>query len=149
MTLNQILEQIKTIALAHEQVNSYGFGVIGDFLDQEITYPACFLELPSDTLSGQLGGGAERRQTFSMYFFDRCVMGGDNTQEVLSDMQLVALDIFYQLRYQKFDFNVLPDANIEYFIEREADYTAGVRLNFTVKYPLKINRCAVPSTYNY
>lgn len=149
MTLNQIISQIRTIALAHEQINSFGFGEIGDFLDSEITYPACFLELPTETITGQLGAGAERRQSFNMYFFDRHVLGGDNRDEVLSDMQLVALDIFYQLRYQKFDFNVLPDSSLDYFIEREADYTAGVRLNFTVKYPLRIDRCAVPSTYNY
>lgn len=154
MTLNQVKARIQTIALAHEQINSFGFGLFGDFLDTEINYPACFMDLPTETLSGQLGAGAERRLTVNLYFFDRMIVGGGtqdnsfNRDEVLSDMRSVATDIFSQLRYQKFDpqWNVLPDANMEYFVERNEDYCAGVRLTVTISFRFVVDRCNLPST---
>lgn len=157
MTLNQIVKRIKEIAEAHEQINTFFFGDVDDFLQSDVVYPACFMGMPSETISGSQGGGSELNMTISLYFMDRTIQGGsltDNTfnqAEVLSDMRSIALDIFSQIKYQKFSpqWNVDANASLEYFNESTEDYNAGVRLQINIKYRFTIDRCAVPSTYNY
>lgn len=157
MTLNQIIQRIKEIAEAHAQINTFFFGDADDFLSSDVTYPACFMSIPSETISGQIGQNSESRLSCTLFFMDRNIQGGDssdntfNQTEVLSDMREVAHDIFSQLRYQKFEpvWNVLPDSTIEMYTEDTQDFNAGVRLQFTIKMPYLVNRCQVPTTFNY
>ena len=152
MTLNQIVQRIKAIAEAHEQINTFMFGDIDDALRSDVTYPACFMSYPNETISG-----TDNNMTCDLFFMDRTVQGGsitdktDNELEVSSDMRSVAQDIFAQLQYQKFNptWQVSKDSTITLTNEREVDYLAGAQLSFTIKLPYLANRCEVPTTYTY
>lgn len=157
LTLNKIIQRIQTIAEAHEQINTFFFGDVDDFLQSDVVYPACFISVPSETITGTQGGGSELVMSFNLFFVDRTIIGGSeslkdfNQTEVMSDMRSVALDILAQMQYQKFSpqWLVNKDATINYFNERFEDYTAGVVLGITISNRLTLDRCAAPSTFNY
>lgn len=152
MTLNQIIARIQGIAEAHEQINTFFFGDVDEFLAADNLYPACFMGMPAES-----GVKGETDLSFSLYFLDRVIQGGSDTDntfnetEVLSDQRETALDIFAQIAYQKFDpvWNVDPSFSLEYFNERDEDYLGGVKINITIKMPYTTNRCQVPTIYNY
>lgn len=152
MTLNKIIQRLQEIVEAHEQINTFFFGDIDDFLKVDRVYPACFLGKPSETIIAN-----NTLIRFSLFFFDREIIGGSesdktlNTTEVLSDMREIALDIFSQIRYQKFSpiWNVEKDATLEYYNEDKEDYLAGVKLDVIIKLPFNTDRCQVPTIYTY
>ena len=152
MTLNQIIARIQGIAEAHDQINTFFFGDVDEFLATDNAYPACFMGIPSES-----GVKQETDLSCSLYFLDRMIQGGSeddktyNEVEIMCDMREVALDIFAQIRYQKFDpkWNIDTSFSIEYFNEKDEDYLAGVKLNITIKLPYNADRCQVPTTYNY
>lgn len=152
MTLNQIVQRIKTIAEAHEQINTFVFGDLDEVLRSEVIYPACFMPYPRER-----GNGSDLLMSCTLFFMDRVIVGGGevdktfNELEVTSDMREVAKDIYAQLRYQKFDprWNVQTDFAINLANEAQPDYLAGAQLEFTIKLPYNTDRCSVPTTYNY
>lgn len=154
MTLNQLKARIQDICEAHGQINEFFFGREDEFFNRDRTFPVACLEMPDNE---QIQRGATLLP-FRLYFFDRVIQGGDiaaktyNEDEVISDRREVALDIFAQMRYQKFDprWNVQENASIgAYMYEAGEDYLAGVILDFTIKNDFAADRCAVPSDYNY
>jgi heptaprenylglyceryl phosphate synthase len=152
MTLNQIVQRIKAICEAHEQINTFVFGDIDDKLRQDIVYPAAFLPYPTTQYQG-----VDTLDAFSLFIMDRVIIGGattDNTLnelEVTSDCRLIAEDLQAQFLYQKFNpsWNVQKNFSITALNETDPDYLAGVQLQFTIKSPYTANRCQVPTTYTY
>ena len=152
MTLNNIVQRIKTIAEAHEQINTFVFGDMDDALRNDVVYPACFMPYPASNISG-----VDEVYNAQLFFMDRVIQGGSTTDktfnelEVTSDMNSVAKDILAQLQYQKFNpsWNVAKAGGITFVNEAEPDYLAGVQLSFTIKLPYIANRCEVPTTFNY
>ncbi len=149
MTLNQIVDELKKIANAHEQINFVYFGDVWERLSNgEVTYPAMFF-----TLTGANVAEKEIAYSFSMYFMDRMLMEETNETEVLSDMTQVAGDIVAQLRYPKDYGKVTWTLNknlpVTFYTESDPDLLAGVKLDAILAVPFINNRCEVPSNYNY
>lgn len=152
MTLNNIVQRIKTIVEAHEQINTFVFGDIDDELRKDIVYPCVFMPYPSATYNG-----VDKLLQCNLFIMDRVIIGGaatDNTfneLEVSSDTLQIAEDLMAQFLYQKYNptWNVLRNFTINPTNEAKNDYLAGAALQFTIKLPYIANRCAVPSTYTY
>jgi hypothetical protein len=139
MTSNQIISQISSYGTSHPQINTVYFGDFADKLDDaEVVYPAMFFDLS--------GGNFLAKQlsfSFSIYLLDRHLVE-TNAQEVLSDMSLVAEDIVARLRTPSNEWITSDNINIQFFIEAEPDFLAGVRLDVSLTLPSINNRCQIP-----
>jgi len=139
MTLNQIIAQISSYGTSHPQINTVYFGDFADKLDDaDVVYPAMFFDLS--------GGNFLAKQlsfSFSIYLLDRHLVE-TNAQEVLSDMSLVAEDIVARLRTPSNEWITSDNINIQFFIEAEPDFLAGVRLDVSLTLPSINNRCQIP-----
>lgn len=150
MTLNQIIKRVQTIAGAHEQINTFFFGNVDNFLSMDIVYPACFMSYPTESISG-----VDDLLSIELFLLDRIIQGGgdvdktNNETEVVSDMREVAKDLISTLNYQKFTptWNMQKgNVSLETFTETDEDFLGGVKISFSIKLPFDWNRCAVPST---
>ena len=139
MTLNQIIAQITSYGTSHPQINTVIFGDFADKLDDaDVVYPAMFYDLT--------GGNFLAKQlsfSFSIYLLDRHLVE-TGAQEVLSDMSLVAEDIVARLRTPTNEWITSDNINVQFFLEAEPDYLAGVRLDVTITLPSINNRCQIP-----
>lgn len=139
MTINQIVNQITSYGTSHPQISTVLFGDFADKLDDsDIVYPAMFFDIDSaQFLAKQLS------YTFSIYLLDRHLVE-TNALEVISDMALVGEDMVARLRTPSNTWITSDTINMDFFIEAEPDYLAGVRLIATITLPSLNNRCQIP-----
>jgi hypothetical protein len=147
LTLNQIIARIRTLSLSHDQVNSFYFGDVHEFLaNGDITYPAVFLE----SFPGVIDRANKiQRYTFRLYVYDLVHVATDteeNETEVLSDMSSVADDILSMLFnpvYQ--DHWIIGETALKGFgTEKLDDMVAGAEVEFTVGVEYLADSCMVP-----
>ena len=81
--------------------------------------------------------------TFSLYFMDRQLQETEGL-EVLSDMTLVAQDLVAEIRNNTNEWLVGDTIPMQYFVEEDPDYIAGVRLDITLTLSSINNRCQIP-----
>lgn len=147
ITLNQIVSRIEGIANKHQQIKTVFFGNLFEFLAKtpDSRYPAMYFDLVNATINGSV-----TTVTFSFFFMDRMLPELTNETEVLSDQLLIAQDIISQLRYNKYpEFIAGENIPIEFFTEESPDLIAGVKVDIDFEIDSALDRCAVPSTYNY
>lgn len=147
MTLNQVVALIKQIAEGHQQIEDVYFGELIDFLSrgEDNKYPSLAYEVTNAAISID---GRSLTISFSFYFFDRMLPEDIDETEVLSDRLSVAQDIVAQLTYNDYEFDVVGNIPVQFFIEKTSDLLAGVRADITLELPYISNRCVVPTTYN-
>lgn len=146
MTLNQVIRRIKAIAESHDQINTFFFGDADEFYSSDIVFPACFLSMPSE-----IGGKGATTLSFSLFCLDRQIQGGNNELEVLSDMREVCLDLQAMFKYGGYvpSWIANDDFTITYFNEKDEDYLAGCKLDFTLRLHNAADRCQVPTNFDY
>lgn len=148
LTLNQIIKRIETLALSHEQINSFYFGDKVEFdSGADINYPVCFCE--------QLPGSINRaehlqRFNFRLYLFDRVLISEDtegNETEVLSDMSSVAADMAAMLMAYEYEDDWMIDNVIvlSSATEELGDMVSGSVLEIGVSVDFIADRCQVPA----
>lgn len=139
-TLNQIIKRITDYANQHAQINFVYFGAIYNKLSaSDVTYPALFFDIEQSQILAK-----QTEFTFSLYFMDRQLQETEGV-EVLSDMVLIAQDIVAQLRNNYNEWDVSENIPMEFFIESDPDYIAGVRLAVSLTIPNINNRCVIPT----
>lgn len=139
LTLNQIKKQIEDYGTNHPQINYVFFGEIYDRLSSgEVTYPAMFFGLESSQILAK-----QIQYTFSLYFMDRQLQETEGL-EVLSDMTLVAQDLVAEMRNNTNAWLVGDTIPMQYFVEEDPDYLAGVRIDITLTLSSINNRCQIP-----
>lgn len=148
LSLNQIVERIRTLSLSHRQINDFFFGDPHEFdANGDITYPGCFLEI--------LPGGIDRveklkRFNFRIFFLDLVKVSDDtegNEQEVLSDMDQVASDMLALLMnpvYQN-DWVITEQSPITAVTEVLGDMAAGVSIEIEIGVEFLADSCQVPA----
>jgi hypothetical protein len=148
LSLNQIIARLRSLALAHKQINHFFFGDVPEFDSREdITYPACFCE--------QQPGGIDRvnkqqRFNFRLYFVDLVHVSErteENETEVLSDMTQVAGDLLSMLMnplYQD-DWTILDTAQVIPVTESLGDMGAGVVMDVSILIDFFADSCQVPA----
>jgi len=151
LTLNQIITRIGTLALAHKQIRSFYRGAPTDFDIQggagDNIYPACFCEkLPGVTNRSE----HQHTYNFRLYFYDLInVAEGsqENEQDVLSDMDSVALDFLAMLMssvYQD-DYEVVGTSSEESAVMKLNDLVGGSIHEIGIKVGFLADSCQVPA----
>jgi cytochrome c len=147
MTLNQVLKKISDFQASHGQLNGYGFGEIEDFASSGTTqYPQLWVEpLPFNIGDNTYTIGLRA------YFLDRLQEGKLNNQEVLSDMQQVAIDFFAYFNNNSFssDFRQTrleqEGSFTPVFDKAKDDEVAGWYVDISFRQPYKHDRCIIPT----
>jgi hypothetical protein len=146
LTLNQVVNQIKAIAEAHEQINTVYYGDFDEFLGESAdnVYPAMYFDSTNANI-------ATRTLTlnFSLYFFDRMLPEKTNETEAVSDMLSVAQDILAQLMYNEFEFEMSDSATLTFITEDTPDNLVAVKADISLDLPFTSDRCQVPTQYQY
>lgn len=147
MTLNSIVRRIQTIALAHNQVRSWKYGLATDFFTDHTTkYPAVCLQDNGGVIS------TSRHQAtinFRMFILDLPHVAHetkDNELDVLSDTLSIALDLIAQINNGNYtDWKLDGDDSVQFVVENEGDMNAGVVVDLAISFVYTQNVCAVPS----
>lgn len=142
-TFNQIITAFQTIATAHKQINTFGVGDIWEIeTSGTITYPLMWAQPDISRVEENVFVSS-----WKLLFMDIIHKDERNENDVLSDMELVALDIIAQLQAPsyEFDFNA-SGITLERFTERFTDYVGGVMINVELRIPYNADRCAIPSS---
>jgi len=147
MTLNQVIRRIKSLCVAHKQVNTFGVGLVQDFFnDQTTKYPAVMLQDRGGNISLQ---GKSMTLNYRMFFSDLVSVSDntkDNEQDVQSDMVSVAMDILAQMNSGYFsDWVIGSENSVVLFVENENDMHAGCYIDISIRTMYKQNVCEIPS----
>lgn len=153
LTLKQIVKRIEDLALSHKQINHFYEGAFDEFMDSpDITYPACFAELNTNSKISL----ANRRATytFTFHFFDLLDIANRslrNEFEVKSDMMSVALDFIAMLNYHGFEYSweIGTSYQLEIGTYKFTDLTAGVSVRVDISSKFDANLCRVPLDGNF
>ena len=146
LTLNQVVQQIKAIAQAHEQINTVYYGDFDEFLGESAdnVYPAMYFDSTNASISTRT-----LTLNFSLYFFDRMLPEKTNETEAVSDMLSVAQDILAQLMYQEFEFEMSESVTLTFITEDTPDNLVAVKADISLELPFSADRCQVPTSYQY
>lgn len=150
LSLNQVINRIGVLALAHKQIRSFYRGAPTDFDIQggagDNIYPALFCEkLPGSTNRLE----HQHQYNFRLYFYDLInVAEGsqENEQDVLSDMDSVALDFTAMLMssvYQD-DYQVVDSSSEESRVQQLGDMVGGSVHEIGIKVDFLADSCQVP-----
>jgi len=142
-TFNQINKAFNNIAVAHKQINTYGMGDIWEIATSgDVQYPMMWAKPEDGSLEDNV-----YVSNWSLIFMDIVDNGERNENDVLSDMELVALDVVALLKDPDYDFDFdYVGATIERFTERFKDKVAGVVLRIGIRVPFTADRCQVPQS---
>lgn len=146
LTLNQVVDQIKAVAQAHEQINTVYYGDFDEFLGESAdnVYPAMYFDSTNASISANT-----LTLNFSLYFFDRMLPEKINETEAVSDQLSIAQDILAQLMYQEFEFEMSDSVQLTFITEDTPDNLVAVKADISLDLPFTANRCQVPTTYQY
>lgn len=152
MTLNQVIQRIKTIALAHKQINDFREGDVIDFLKSgDIVYPACLCQI----LPGRISR-IEKQTTIriALYFcdvVDLSVDSKENELEVKSDLLSIAEDMMAAFVFPTYqlDWDMADEGSIEFLDEDLEDMLTAVLLTIDIKTRFDSNRCQMPTTLTF
>ena len=146
MTLNQIIEKIKTQAESHKMVGKFAVGAEFDFAVDEVKYYPLVWLVPNGFQFNQEGKLISYQ--FAMMVMDRQFESSSNTIEVLSDTAGVLIDIVTLLvRNNRLDeeFEILVNATAEPFYDSSTDCVAGHAIDFVVNTPYLESYCDIPT----
>jgi hypothetical protein len=143
ITLNQVLNIIRTICNNHLQINSFVFGSITDISasDQE-QYTMVWCDINDSQMS-------ERMFTMNLSLYVLDIQRADNSNEidVLSDTLSIGRDLIAELSdpiYQDY-FNVRYDVNFGQVREGFPDVVNGWKLDIALDLMELNDRCQVPT----
>ncbi len=142
-TFNEINKAFNDIAVAHKQINTYGIGDIWEIATSgTVLYPLMWAKPENSSLEKNT-----YVSSFSLIFMDLVHKDERNEKDVISDMELVALDVIALLKNPSYEFDFKAEnISFERFTENFLDYVAGVIVNINLRIPYTADRCAVPST---
>jgi hypothetical protein len=147
MTLNQVLQRIKTLATAHKQIKNFYYGNVVDFLAAKTTlYPSCFLQDLPGTIDP---AGKQLTINFRMFLLDLVQVSADtkqNEQDVQSDTLSIAMDLIAQIDYSGYaDWKIGSGIPTQFVQEEMDDMVAGITVDISIITPWDKNVCAVPA----
>lgn len=151
LTLNQVIKRMQSLALSHKQVKTFYRGAPSDFDIQggavDVVYPALFCEkLPGSTNRVE----RQHQYNFRLYFYDLINVAADseeNEQDVLSDMDSVALDFLAMLmnfEYQ-YDWQVVDNSSEDSELQQLGDMVGGSVREVGIRVDFLADSCQVPA----
>lgn len=146
MTLNQIINRVKTIALNHKQIRAFHYGDVNDFFDTDEgkSFAVCALQDNGASIGNNI-----LSVQFVIFLLDLVHIAEDtqaNEQDVQSDMLEVAQDLFAEFDFSEYtDWKVTLDNPVQLVREQQPDYVAGVAMTISIETPRIKDVCAVPN----
>lgn len=137
-----ILDDLKEIARAHEQINSYGFGDVTQLTldietEKEPLYSRMWI-VPGQTTLAQ----NEMVYNFQIIITDVVEEDYSNQRDVMNDGLEICKDIFTVLYLSEYETNW--NATCEPFLERFETVLGGWTMNLQLTQPFDYNRCVLP-----
>jgi hypothetical protein len=151
LTLNQIVKRLETLALSHDQINSFGHGFnVVDFIKDADKDYASIYALFSPTFNINRSEHLTKIP-ITFYFMDMVNVSEDtkgNETEVYSDMLSVAQDFKAMLESSTYqdDWEITEDNSAQFLFEEFDDILAGVAVEITISVQYASDRCQVPAT---
>lgn len=150
MTLNNVINRIKALALAHKQVRNFYPGLQSDFLtDKTTNYPSVFLQDNGGKIST---AGHATTLNYKLFFLDLVNVSENsnlNSQDVQSDMVQVAMDLVAQMNAGIFDdWGLSTDNNLQLIYEDKDDIVAGCVLDFSLRIMFTQDLCQIPTNFD-
>lgn len=147
LTLNQQIATIRTKANAHAQINTFYFGDPWEFgagvvdAGGSILYPFCGLQLTNSSLNGNI-----LTTSFKMFVCDLVHKDETNETEVLSDCNLIALDLFSDIEDSLYSNNIQVNEvlTLTPFTERFDDEVSGVECDIIIEQFYNKDTCQIP-----
>lgn len=148
MTLNQVIQQLKAIALSHPQIKTF---VETDTDEFDVQYPVLFAQ----QLPGSIDTSARQtNHVFKLNFLDRVNVAEQtraNRLDVQSDMIAVAEDLKAMLESPAFydDWDIATSNTMSMVDDFDApfnneDVLAGVSIELTISTRYLSDRCSIP-----
>lgn len=144
LTLNQLVNQIKTIGQLHPQINSVNVGSYYEFLSkgEDVTYPALFIEYDSARIDGTTLSVA-----LSLYIADRQLPEDTNEVDAMSEMLFIAQDLIAELKDSSNEFYLSESIPLQLLSEETADLDIVVKADVNIDLPYLSDYCQAP-VYN-
>lgn len=146
LTYNQILKRIEQLCVHHAQVKSYKYARPTDFITEKTTaYTAAFLQDNDGNLSI-----SSKQQTlnFKLFILDLVNVSEDtltNLKDVQSDTLSIAKDLIALFNNEDYtDWAIGNECSYQLLFEAFDDLVAGVVVDFSIRVPYLIDKCAVP-----
>lgn len=143
LSLNQIVEIIKTQAESHAQINTFYFGDPWEFgASAPITYPFCGAVLDSSTYADNI-----LTTNIRLFVCDLVHKDENNETEVLSDSRQVLLDVFSLIDDYLYDLSgvvLSENITINHFTERFDDEVSGVEATISFTQFYNKDTCQIP-----
>ena len=141
-TLNQIINLIEQISLAHAQVNSFGFGEESSIsASEQEAYPLVWLNLQPSTITDNTFS-----LSLSMLVCDIVKADDENERDTLSDCLSIAQDLYAELtspNYQDY-FSIQYNVGISPVREGLPDLVNGFRIDLVLDLEQIRDRCQIP-----
>lgn len=138
-----MVDKIQEISLSHKQVNDFGYGDPWEVNKKQYDYPLVFL---TDGVSKFFEGTFY--MNFKLMVFDKTVHSEINEKKVLSNCQLIGVDIISKLYDDSLDEDKyivsLDDIEFRPFTNSFADDDAGWVIDLTIEIGNAINSCDKP-----
>ncbi len=151
-TINQIIRDFETFVSEHGQLNQFLMKDPMELLnDHEGLYTSSFPVLDAvlrpSSFSGNVGTSLTVSINFDLYFMDLVHKDLSNEFEVVSDMQLCAMDFIAYFNKPEFDdyFTVSTNGTLLPFYEKGDNEMTGWTLSVSFKIIDKRDSCAIPS----
>ena len=137
-----IYDDLKTIATAHRQINTFGFGYLWEIASSgSVDYPMMFVQPDGATF-----GRGEVGMKYKIYILDKVINGEADEEEVLSDTQQMLLDVLATLKNNEASYHLKHDKiPLEDFTEKEVDNLAGWVADVQLWVNYDASRCDIPT----
>lgn len=147
MTVNQVIQRIKKLVLAHKQIRTFRKGLVSDFFaDKTAKYPAACLQDLNGSISLASHAATLNYRLFLVDLVHVSAETNENEDDVLSDMLSIGLDLLSQFNFGLYDdWKISSDNNIEFIVEGDNDLHAGIVLDFSVQIIFPQNICQIPT----
>lgn len=145
LTLNQDIELLKNFALKHEGINTFYFGDEWETdTSVEIVYP-----LMNAILQGSKLENGMVTRNYLIILSDLVNVDKSNENEVLSDLELVCLDLPHYLQQVSKSgllgaFKVNENVNLTDFTERNSDMVSGHFFDLSISSHIGNYSCNLP-----
>jgi hypothetical protein len=137
-----VIDDFKTFADLHEQINSFGFGDVPQLTNDIITkqepkYPRMYVQ--NDLARFHTG---HVHIKWKMYFVDKLNDDLSNLTNVLSDTLELVKDLFSKMYLSEYEADF--DAPVQIFYEKTETNLAGWILDVSMTQKFSYDRCVLP-----
>ena len=140
VTYEQLVNNIRTLALSHKQVNDFGYGDPWEISKKEYKYPLVFL---TDAITRLEGG--RWAMGFNLLVLDKVTESESNELKVISNAFLIGGDIIGALWNPSEYYNINDkDVEARVFTNSLTDDDAGVKFDITIYVDEALNSCEAP-----